>query len=234
MKNLVPRLARSPAKTGATKITVQKYYLPSGSSTQLKGVIPDIVLPSVEDFLPIGEKDLPRALAWDEVPTTFFDGKPLDSKVLTPLREASEKRQSSLEEFAYLRRYVDWFKTRQEQKLVSLNLETRESQKKADDDFQKKMKAEREELAKSDFPFKEFRLGPPPPPKVKSTKKDSDSPDIEDDAELSTDDNESYSKADIHLRESLRVLKDALALVHDKQLWVDDHAPLTAQTSARE
>lgn len=232
MKNLVPRLQRAGVKTGATKITVQKYYLPNGSSTQLKGVVPDIVLPSIEDYLPIGEKDLPRALAWDEVPTAFFDGKPLDAKVLSPLREASEKRQESLEEFAYLRRYVDWFKTRQEQKLVSLNLDTREAQKKSDDDFQQQMKAEREQLAKNDFTFKEFRLGPPPPPKVKPPKKEgSDSED--DETELSTDDNETYGKVDIHLRESLRVLKDALVLVQNRQLWVEDHAPLTAQTSTR-
>ncbi|QYM80307.1 carboxy terminal-processing peptidase [Horticoccus luteus] len=235
MRNLVPRLARSPDKTGATKITVQKYYLPNGSSTQLKGVIPDIVLPSVEDFLPIGEKDLPHALAWDEIPSSLFDGKPLDAKILTPLREASQQRQNSLEEFAYLRRYVDWFKMRQEQKRISLNLDTRQAQKKSDDDFQKQMKAERDKLAKNDFPFKEYRLGPPPPPKIKAPKKADDETvaDGDLDAADDDDDNESYGKADIPLRESLRVLEDALALSPNRQLWVDDHAPLTAQTSTK-
>lgn len=231
MRNLVPRLARSPDKTGAAKITVQKYYLPNGSSTQLKGVIPDIVLPSVEDYLPIGEKDLPHALAWDEVPSALFDGQPLDAKVLSPLREASQARQNSLEEFAFLRRYVDWFKTRQEQKAVSLNLDTREAQKQSDDDFQKQVKAEREKLAQSGFPFQEFRLGPPPPPKVKPAKKESADAIADDDSELSTDDDETYAKADINLRESLRVLKDVLALPPAHALWVDDHAALTAQAS---
>src|SRR5688572_29392891 len=109
MKQLNQTLARTPQKTGAAKFTIQKYYLPSGASTQLKGVVPDIVLPSIEDSLPIGEADLPRALAWDQIPTSFFEGGPLDPKVVTPLRQASVDRQGKLEEFAYLRRYVDWF-----------------------------------------------------------------------------------------------------------------------------
>ena len=62
MKNLSQALAASKEKTGAAKITIQKFYLPDGASTQLKGVIPDIVMPSVDDFLPIGESDLPHAL----------------------------------------------------------------------------------------------------------------------------------------------------------------------------
>ena len=35
MKRISPRAVRSPAKTGAAKITIQKFYLPDGSSTQL-------------------------------------------------------------------------------------------------------------------------------------------------------------------------------------------------------
>ena len=122
----------SPVKTGAAKITIQKYYLPNGASTQLKGVVPDIVLPSINEFLPIGESDLPHALVWDEIPTSFFDGRPLDPKILRPLREASAARQTKLDEFLYLRKNVDWFKMRQDQKLVSLNLEQRRKQKISD------------------------------------------------------------------------------------------------------
>jgi carboxyl-terminal processing protease len=225
MRNVIGQLQRSPIKTGATKITIQKFYLPNGSSTQLKGVVPDIVLPSIDDFLPIGESDLPHALAWDEIASSRFDGKPLDSKVITPLLEASRKRQTDLEEFAYLKKNIDWFKNREEQKLVSLNEENRRKQKEEDDAFRKEMKAERDRLAKNDFTFKEVRLGPPPPPKIKAVKKDGD----DDDSELNTDDdNESYAKVDIDLRETLRVVGDALALGQNPQFLASDHAPLTA------
>lgn len=226
MKNLVPQLARSGAKTGAAKLTVQKYYLPNGSSTQLKGIVPDIVLPSIDEFLPIGESSLPHALVWDEIPTSFFDGAPLDPKVLQHLRDASLARQQKLEEFTYLRKNVDWFKMRQNQKLVSVNLAARQKQKEADDTFRKDMKAEKELLARTDFPFKEYRLGPPPAPRIKAPKdpaKDGDDLDEEDDA----DENESYAKVDVHLRETLRVLTDAIGLGQNHEFWASNHAPLT-------
>lgn len=226
MKQLNRTLALSPQKTGAAKFTIQKYYLPSGASTQLKGVVPDIVLPSIEDYLPIGEADLPRALVWDQIPTSTFEGEPLNPKVLTPLRQASLERQSKLEEFAYLRKNVDWFKTRQEQKLISLSLEERKSQKANDDAFRKDMKAEKERLAKNDYSFKPFYLGPPPPPKIKAPKKDG-----EDDDDLdSIEENDTYVKADVHLREALRVVNDAIELGRNRELWAANRPPLTASS----
>jgi carboxyl-terminal processing protease len=231
MRNVIPSLARAPVKTGAAKFTVQKFYLPSGSSTQLKGVIPDITLPSIDDFLPIGEKDLPHALVWDEIPSSFFDGKPLAPSVLSPLRDSSVARQQQLEEFSYLRKSIDFFKSKQEQKQVSLNLDERRRQKEVDDAFKKEMDAEKARLAQNDFKFREFLLAPPPPPRIKAAP----SPDDADDpSELSTDDdNARYGKMDVHLRESLRVLADALALGKQQELWTGDTAPLTAHISKK-
>ncbi len=226
MKQLSRQLATSPAKTGAAKFTIQKYYLPSGASTQLKGVVPDIVLPSIDDFLPIGEADLPHALTWDQIPTSFFNGAPLDPKVVTPLRQGSLDRQAKLDEFAFLRRHVDWFKARQEQKLVSVNLEERQKQKASDDAFRKEMKAEKERVAKGDYPFKPFYLGGPPPKKIKAPKKE----DEEDDTDA--EENDTYVKADIHLREALRVVADGIALGRNRELWASKRAPLTASLSS--
>jgi carboxyl-terminal processing protease len=227
MKQISRALAAAPEKTGAAKFTIQKYYLPSGASTQLKGVVPDIILPSVTNYIPnIGEGDLPHALVWDQIKTSYFEGEPVDPRVLAPLRKASEERQAKLEEFAYLKKNVDWYKERQEQKLISVNLEQRKKQKAADDDFRKQMKAEKEQIAKSDFSFKPFYLGPPPAPKIKAPKKDDDD-DIVDDPE----ENETYVKADVHLREALRIVSDAIALGQNRDQWVSNHAPLTAASS---
>ena len=222
LKQIKPELARASAKTGAAKFTIQKYYLPSGASTQLKGVIPDIVLPSIDEFIPnIGEADLPHALVWDQIPTSMFDGEPLDQKVVKPLRQASLERQQKLPEFTYLRKNVDWFKMRQQQKLISVNLAERQKQKAADESFRKEMKAEREQIAKSDYSYKPIYLAAPPAPKIKAPKKDSD----EDADEL--EDNDTYIKADIHLREAIRIVSDAIALGQNKETWVSNHPPLT-------
>jgi carboxyl-terminal processing protease len=126
----------------------------------------------------------------------------------------------------YLRKNVDRFKMRQEQKLVSLNLETRRAQKESDEAFRKEMNAEKERLAQQDFPYKEFRLGPPPPPRIKAPESDSEDGE-EEESELSTD-NDDYEKVDVHLRESLRVVQDAVNLGENRQYWASNHPPLTA------
>ncbi len=229
MKGISRELARSPVKTGAAKITIQKFYLPDGSSTQLKGVISDIVLPSVDEFLPIGESDLPHALVWDKIKTSSFQGGPTDPRVIAKLRQESDARQARLEEFAYVRKYVDWFKQRQAEKLVSLNLEERRKEKVQDDAFRKSIKAEREQLAKNDFPYKEFRLGPPLPPKIPAVKPDKpkDGSDEDEDDLDDSSDTDAYGKVDVPLREALRVVDDAIDLGHDHEYWASDHAPLT-------
>jgi carboxyl-terminal processing protease len=239
MKKISRELASSPAKTGAAKITIQKFYLPDGSSTQLRGVVSDIVLPSVDEYLPIGESDLPHALVWDKIATSSFNGSPIDAKVLDVLRKDSEARQSGLQEFGYVRKYVEWFKERQSEKLISLNLQDRRKQKASDDAFRKEIKSERNELAKLDYPYKEFRLGPPAPPKVVAPKPvdaagkpviAKDRADEDDDglADAEEDENaETYGKVDVGLRESLRVLDDAIEMGRDHDHWASNHAPLT-------
>jgi len=52
---------------GALKVTIQKFYRVNGSSTQYKGVVPDVVLPSMLDYLETGEQYLDNSLPWDTV-----------------------------------------------------------------------------------------------------------------------------------------------------------------------
>ncbi len=234
MKNLSRLLAYSPVKTGAVKITTQKFYLPDGASTQLRGVIPDIVLPSVDDYLPIGESDLPHALIWDRLPVTTFHGHPVSPGLLARLRADSQERQQKLEEFAYLRKDVDWFKTRIAEKRYSLDLDDRRRQQQADDAFRKTMDAERDLLAKADYPYREFYVTPPPPkppeakkPAVKKPDASGTGPDDDNDDEFGLTDTDTYGKLDVPLRETFRVLEDAITLGRKHEYWVSDHPPLT-------
>ena len=222
MKNLTKELHEAKDKTGATKLTIQKFYLPNGSSTQLNGVVPDISLPSINDFMPIGESSLPHALIWDrKAAAPNFTGQLLDRKVIDQLITTSRQRQSSLPEFSLLKKNVDWFKLRQDEKLVRLNLDERKKQKEADDQFTKDMKKERDLLAKADFSHKEFWVAPPPPKKIKAV---SDDPEEQINSE---DDDQAYPKLDIYLRETFRILDDAMKMRDKKDLWVSNHPPLT-------
>lgn len=57
---------------GALKLTLQKFYRINGGATQLKGVVPDIVLPDRYEFLKFREKDNTAALPWDTIPRAEY------------------------------------------------------------------------------------------------------------------------------------------------------------------
>lgn len=230
MKRFMPRLSQDITNTGAAKLTVQKFYLPNGSSTQMKGVIPDVTLPSIDDFLPIGEASLPHALVWDEIKSTSFQGKTLASTFVQPLLQSSLDRQGSLEEFAYWKRNIDWFKERQEQKTMSLNLEQRQALKLADEEFKKKMDAERDLLAKANYVSHPVKLDSVLKTEATGPKEPTATVD---DAEAGAPDAESESKLDVHLRETLRILKDAMHFNPDPEYWANSNVPATASTSLR-
>jgi carboxyl-terminal processing protease len=52
---------------GALKVTIQKFYRVDGGSTQYKGVIPDVILPDMLDYLESGEQYMENSLPWDQV-----------------------------------------------------------------------------------------------------------------------------------------------------------------------
>lgn len=222
MKNFIPQLGQETIKTGGAKLTVRKFYLPNGSSTQKKGVTPDIALPSIDDYLPIGESSLPHALVWDEIRPTNFTGKTLDETVVKPLLQASLDRQNSLEEFGLLKKSIDRFKERQEMKNISLNLEQRLALKKSDDDFQKTMDTERETLAKGNFASREVKLDSVIKSEAAGTKVEKPKPE---EGDTDADDADKEAKFDIHLRETLRVVDDALHLNNNPLAWVGGRPP---------
>lgn len=212
MQNYLPRLGRDYGKAGAAKLTTQKYYLPNGASTQQRGVIPDITLPSIDDFLEIGEAREPNALIWDEISSTPFEGTPLNQAFVAPLLAASQQRQGSLDEFELLRRNIDWFRERTEQKAVSLHLEKRREQKKLIEIQSKKFEAEFEQLAKGNFSKREIKLDA-----VLAEKETPLAEVAAVDGDTDGEDRATGAKLDVHLREALRVVSDAVQLSTDKQ-----------------
>ncbi|MGE9294392.1 MAG: carboxy terminal-processing peptidase, partial [Puniceicoccales bacterium] len=153
-------------RRGAAKVTVQKYYLPDGTSTQIKGVNSDIILPSANMFLPIGEDDLPNAMAWDSInPMSWaygvdFEptGEPISQTLIEDLRSRSAERQDNLEEFIYLKENIDWVKKRREQTDYSLNLNQRLALRKQDEIFQEKMEEGLRDLASLNYTSQDVLL----------------------------------------------------------------------------
>ena len=149
----------------AVKVTIQKWYAPSGSSIQLKGVPADIVVPSVYSVLPVSESDLDRPLAWDFVTPTLTkadEGDWLKAKLsddlIKQLAEGSARRQAELPEFLTLSRTIDWTKSRQVRKDVSLSLDQRSTERKDDLAFREQVRRELTDYAKTAFKASEVKL----------------------------------------------------------------------------
>lgn len=73
---------------GSVKMTIQKFYRIDGTTNQLKGVIPDIVLPDTYSYIEIGEKEQEYAMSWDEI-------EPADYKKWTKLNSRLKKVQKN-------------------------------------------------------------------------------------------------------------------------------------------
>ncbi len=111
---------------GAMKLTVQQFYLPDGTSTQERGIIPDISLPSLNDYIEIGESTLPHALPWSKIDAvTFSPLNDLSPDAVEILTHRSQTRISSNKEFELLSQDIKKLQERMENKRESLNLAQR-------------------------------------------------------------------------------------------------------------
>jgi carboxyl-terminal processing protease len=129
---------------GALKITIRKFYRASGESTQLKGVTPDIVLPSIYNHDEVGEASLDNPLPWDTIAPASYDKLNLIQPLLPELRRRSDARVNQDRDFAYLKQEIERFKEKQAEKSVSLNEGQRLKEKQDADD---RAKARKKELA---------------------------------------------------------------------------------------
>lgn len=115
---------------GSLKITESKFYRVSGDSTQHRGVIPDIEMPSLYDKDEIGESALDHALEWDQIKPTRHKTYLDYSQILPGVTSEHKKRINLDPDFIFLKK-SQALEDEAEQDYVSLNKATR-LQKKAD------------------------------------------------------------------------------------------------------
>ncbi|MBI22814.1 MAG: tail-specific protease [Roseibacillus sp.] len=158
------RFFEDNSRAGYLKVTIQKFYRVSGSSTQKLGVQPDIVLPSLTDALEIGEAYLKHPLDHDLI-RKAPDLRPLDQKglFLPVLRKRNEGRVKAIKDFQYIVEDVDRTKNRIKQNAVSLNRGKRETELAESEKRRKTRNVERrkrfaEMEARDKKQFKFFRL----------------------------------------------------------------------------
>lgn len=107
---------------GLVKITIRKFYRINGASTQLKGVIPDIVLPDALSYShDIGENSLPNALSWDTIPATNYVSLNDVQPYLPALLRASGARVATNQDFSYVRQGIADLQRLQSEKTETLS-----------------------------------------------------------------------------------------------------------------
>ncbi len=105
---------------GTIKLTIQKFYRVNGGATQLKGVVPDVIIPDRYELAKAREKDNTTALNWDEI--SKADYKPWTPAYSTDavVNTASNQVKNSTV-FSGLRDKIEWIDKKNDEAL-SLNL----------------------------------------------------------------------------------------------------------------
>ena len=129
LDDYVSPMAKSYSPLGALKITIQKFYRVNGSSTQYKGVTPDIILPDQFSHLESGEKFLDYSIPWGEVKPVKFSAwsQKLDLKELKAISSARIKKEGK---FKNTLESMKWFKTQKDKTNRSLTMSDYEKERK--------------------------------------------------------------------------------------------------------
>jgi carboxyl-terminal processing protease len=128
---------------GQLTLTIGKYYRVTGESTQHRGVVPDIDLPSAIDAERIGESVRDSALPWDTIPTARFRaGEPLDTTIQSLIAAHSERAEGD-PNYQYLMRNIEVDQEARQRDTVSLNIDTRRAEREANSERALKFENER-------------------------------------------------------------------------------------------
>jgi len=225
------------SRAGQLKVTIQKFYRIAGGSTQLKGVIPDVQLPSLRDVMDIGEASLPHAMPYDTVPARTFTYASKSPLPVTEIKSRVDSRIAANPEFQYVIEDTKRLKERIDKNTVSLNEKEREEELTENKARSETRKAERKlrvkELAdKAEPKFEDYRLtmdNVDKPGLVKEsdfTKEQTTGMRMaasDDDDDASSDAQFPYGIEPVKL-ETLHILRDLIELT--------SHQPQTANTSA--
>ena len=126
-KGTVQRL--DDLSAGQIKITESKFYRVSGSSTQAKGIEPDIVLPSTWDIEETGESSLDESLPWDTIRPIRHRIYNLNDFAIQRASENHTDRLSSDPNMQYILKVRQKYDQRKNKKELSLNINERKNDK---------------------------------------------------------------------------------------------------------
>lgn len=134
---------------GANKITTACFYRINGGTTQLRGIAPDFVIPSIYDALDLGEDQLPGALPYTTIQPAYY-AKTSDVKpYLAELKQRSDLRLKADTQATAAFQLINHIRKVNAEQTVPLQIEKRQT----------RMNAERAVEKLQEDALKESRLG---------------------------------------------------------------------------
>ena len=124
VQTVMPLLAADDSY-GALRLTTATFHRINGGSTQLRGVEPDIYVPSTRDGLDVGEDKLPNAVPWSQVPPAQYRPVYPLSRFLPTIQANARDRLARSEEFQHHMRIVDYVRASSERTSVPLRYDDR-------------------------------------------------------------------------------------------------------------
>ena len=120
---------------GSIHYTIAKFYRINGGSTQLKGVSPDIYLPTTVDNSEFGESSEPNALPWDKISAVPYEGYLNIAAYVPELTRLSQERSADNVFFKVMKSDLERYYELKDKKVLSVNLKKREAMKEDDDAY---------------------------------------------------------------------------------------------------
>ena len=147
---------------GANRITTACFYRINGGTTQLKGVEPDLVIPSIYDALELGEDQLPGALPYSTVAPAFYAKTSDVAPFLPRLKKASDKRMKKDAQAQAALQLIEHVRKANAEEYVPLQVDARRARMKAEraieklqDDAMKGSKKNKGPTAENDYVLRE-------------------------------------------------------------------------------
>src|SRR2546430_1702029 len=219
LEPIVHRFSDSTNNPGALKVTIRKFYRASGSSTQLKGVVPDLVLPSLNNYAEVGEVSLENPLPWDEIPSAKYEKLNLIQRILPELRKRSTGRMAADNDFGYLQEDIATYRKYLAEKSVSLNEEARLKEMKENEEKVQARKKERKARHEPEEKVYELTLKqvdlpglPQPPAKPADLSRAETKKDYASSGDEDVDPEDKVPAVDVTLKETKRILLDLVTL----------------------
>lgn len=109
------------AQYGEVKLTVAQFFRINGGTTQLRGVVPDISLPSMNDVKNFGESSYENALPWTSIKPANFEILNDFKPIIPKLAAQHENRISRSLEFQFLQQDIEELNNQRKKTSITLN-----------------------------------------------------------------------------------------------------------------